>query len=128
RGIAARFAVADALALAQLGETFDTAIDSGTFHLFAGPARSAYVQSLSTVLKLGGRLYLLAARDGGSGGWGPPGLSRAELVAAFAGGWRLEALESSRYDVTAAAPVDHVDAWLATLARTPAREGDVAAD
>jgi SAM-dependent methyltransferase len=117
RGIAARFAVGDALALPRLGETFDTAIDSGTFHLFAGAARSAYVHSLHTVLEPGGRLYMLAARDGGPGGWGPPGLSRAELVEAFADGWRLEALEHSRYDVTAAAPVDHVAAWLASLVR-----------
>ena len=34
RGLTARFEVADALHLARLGESFDTVIDSGLFHVF----------------------------------------------------------------------------------------------
>jgi len=39
RGIAARFEVADALRLADLGLSFDTVIDSGLFHVFDDDSR-----------------------------------------------------------------------------------------
>src|ERR1700760_3617868 len=39
RGITARFEVADALRLADLGLTFDTVLDSGLFHVFDDESR-----------------------------------------------------------------------------------------
>ena len=54
RGSKARFEVADALRLGELGLTFDTIIDSGVFHVFNDANRARYVASLAEVLQPGG--------------------------------------------------------------------------
>lgn len=118
RGVPARFDVADALRFDRIGEPFDTVIDSGTFHLFDAVQRGAYLASVGAVIRPGGTYYLLCARDNGPGGWGPPGLSREELTRTFAAGWAIVGVEPATFEVTDAAPVDHVDAWLATIARS----------
>ena len=59
RGLTATFLVMDALALKDLPEVFDTVIDSGLFHVFSDEDRRRYVDGLASVLKPGGRLYLL---------------------------------------------------------------------
>src|SRR5579871_4531283 len=59
RGVAASFRVMDALALQQLHERFDSVIDSGLFHVFSDDDRRRYVAALASVLKPGGRLFLL---------------------------------------------------------------------
>ena len=51
RGLNARFEVADALRLGDLGLTFDTVIDSGVFHVFDDEDRARYVASLASVLR-----------------------------------------------------------------------------
>jgi SAM-dependent methyltransferase len=124
RGVPARFAVADVLHLDRLrepdrtGELFDTVVDSGTFHLFDAGQRAAYLAGLGAAIRPGGTYYLLCARAERPGPrWGPPGLSIEELGRTFRDGWTITGVEPGRYEVTAAAPVDHVDAWLATVVR-----------
>jgi SAM-dependent methyltransferase len=99
RGLTATFLVMDALALRQLPEVFDTAIDSGLFHVFGDDDRRRYVAGLATVLKPGGRLFLLCFSDAEPGTQGPRRVSREELHAAFAGGWGIESVEPSRFEV-----------------------------
>jgi SAM-dependent methyltransferase len=95
KGIDARFAVADALALdAEPG--YDTVIDSALFHVFGDEAdRARYVASLHRAIRPGGVLHLLALSDAGRG-FGPS-VSEAVVRAAFADGWRLEALDAVTY-------------------------------
>ncbi len=57
RALMARFVVADALDLGQLGLAFDTVIDCGLFHVFDDDARARYVSSLASALR-GGRHLL----------------------------------------------------------------------
>ena len=59
RGLAATFLVMDALALKELPEVFDSLIDSGLFHVFSDEDRRRYVEGLASVLKPGGKLFLL---------------------------------------------------------------------
>src|SRR5437588_7784994 len=59
RGLTATFFVMDALDLKDLPEVFDSVIDSGLFHVFSDADRRGYFEGLATVLKPGGRLYLL---------------------------------------------------------------------
>jgi SAM-dependent methyltransferase len=99
RGLTATFLVMDALALKQLPEVFDTVIDSGLFHVFGDDDRRHYVEGLATVLKPGGRLFLLCFSDAEPGTQGPRRVSREELHAAFAGGWGIESVEPSRFEV-----------------------------
>ncbi|MEO6886057.1 MAG: class I SAM-dependent methyltransferase [Jatrophihabitantaceae bacterium] len=117
RGVPARFDVADVLHLDWTGELFDTVIDSGTFHLFDAVQRAAYIASVGAAIRPGGTYYLLCARDDRPASWGPPGLGSDELARSFPDGWVITGVEPATFEVTDDAPVDHVDAWLATIAR-----------
>lgn len=99
RGLTATFLVMDALALKELPEVFDSAIDSGLFHVFSDEDRRRYVEGLASVLKPDGRLFLLCFSDAEPGDQGPRRVSRKEIEEAFAEGWVIESVEPSRYEV-----------------------------
>jgi SAM-dependent methyltransferase len=99
RGLSATFLVLDALALEDLPELFDTVIDSGLFHVFSDPDRRHYVAGLATILKPGGRLFLLCFSDHEPGTHGPRRVSAQEIRDAFAEGWTVQSIEPSRYEV-----------------------------
>ena len=99
RGLSATFFVMDALALKDLPEVFDSVIDSGLFHVFSDDDRCRYVEGLMTILKPGGRLFLLCFSGEEPGTQGPRRVSKKELQAAFAEGWSIESIEPSRYEV-----------------------------
>jgi cyclopropane fatty-acyl-phospholipid synthase-like methyltransferase len=99
RGLTATFLVMDALALKELPEVFDNAIDSGLFHVFGDDDRRRYVEGLSSVLKPGGRLFLLCFSDAEPGDQGPRRVTKREIEDAFAEGWVVESAEPSRYEV-----------------------------
>jgi len=99
RGLTATFLVMDALALKDLPEVFDSVIDSGLFHVFSDEDRKRYVEGLVSVLKPGGRLFLLCFSDQEPGTQGPQRVSKKELHDAFAQGWVIESIEPVRYEV-----------------------------
>jgi cyclopropane fatty-acyl-phospholipid synthase-like methyltransferase len=99
RGVPATFLVKDALTLKDWPERFDNVIDSGLFHVFSDEDRRPYVEGLATLLKPGGRLFLLCFSDEEPGTQGPRRVSREELHAAFAGGWAIESVEPTRAEV-----------------------------
>ena len=99
RGLTSTFLVMDALALKDLPEQFDNAVDSGLFHVFSDADRLVYVEGLATVLKPGGRLFLLCFSDAEPGTQGPRRVSEKELRGAFAQGWQIETLEPTRLEV-----------------------------
>ncbi len=99
RGLTATFLVMDALALKDLPEVFDSVIDSGLFHVFSDDDRIKYVAGLATVLKPGGRLFLLCFSDEEPGTQGPRRVSRQEIEDAFVAGWKVESVAASRFDV-----------------------------
>ena len=99
RGVTATFLVMDALALKDPPEVFDSVIDSGLFHVFGDEDRRRYVEGLASVLKPGGRLFLLCFSDEEPGDQGPRRVSRKEIEEAFADGWVVESIEPSGYEV-----------------------------
>ncbi len=99
RNLTATFMVMDALALKELPEVFDSAIDSGLFHVFSEDDRRRYVEGLASVLKPGGRLFLLCFSDAEPGNQGPRRVTRKELNDAFAEGWVIESVVPSQYEV-----------------------------
>jgi SAM-dependent methyltransferase len=115
RGLPARFAVHDALDLGSLAEDFDTVIDSAVFHVFDDPERGRYVASLRQVLTAGGRYFMLVFSDQQPPGFGPRRVSRSEIEAAFADGWRIDSLNRVTMDVTI--DPNGVRAWLAAITR-----------
>jgi SAM-dependent methyltransferase len=99
RGLTATFLLMDALALKDLPEVFDSAIDSGLFHVFNDEDRRRYVEGLALVLKRGGKLFLLCFSDEEPGTQGPRRVSRKEIENAFAVGWKIESIEPTRFEV-----------------------------
>jgi cyclopropane fatty-acyl-phospholipid synthase-like methyltransferase len=117
RGLAVRFEVADALTLGQLGLTFDTVIDCGLFHTFDDDARPRYVASLASVLRPGGRCYLMCFSDRQPGELGPRRVRQDELRAAFSDGWSVDSIVADAFEVSAVFPGRTAQAWLATIQR-----------
>ncbi len=99
RGLRATFVVRDALTLTSWKERFDNVIDSGLFHVFSDEDRTRYVEGLETVLKPGGRLFLLCFSDEVPGTQGPRRVAKQELYDAFARGWTIESVEPTRFEV-----------------------------
>jgi cyclopropane fatty-acyl-phospholipid synthase-like methyltransferase len=99
RKLSATFLVKDATTLKDWSERFDNVIDSGLFHVFSDEDRKKYVAGLATVLKLGGRLFLLCFSDQEPGDQGPRRISQKELHQAFATGWVIESIQPARLEV-----------------------------
>jgi SAM-dependent methyltransferase len=127
RGIKARFEVADALNLADLGLTFDTVIDSGLFHVFDDGDRARYVESLASALRRGGTIYLMCFSDRQPGNVGPRRVSEGELRAAFGQGWTVLSVVPDAFDLQPSAAglfgTATAQAWLATIERVPQAGG-----
>jgi SAM-dependent methyltransferase len=114
----ARFQVADALVLADLGLGFDTIIDSGLFHVFDDESRGRYVRSLASVLRPGGRLYLMCFSDRQPGTFGPRRVGQDELRAAFSEGWTIIDIQAETFAINREAfGTATAQAWLATVSR-----------
>ena len=99
RGLQVTFLVKDALTLKGWAERFDSVIDSGLFHVFSDEDRKRYVERLASVLRPGGRLFLLCFSDEEPGTQGPRRVSKKELHDAFAQGWLIESIEPTRAEV-----------------------------
>jgi len=98
RNLPATFLVMDALHLKDLPEVFDSVIDSGLFHVFSDDDRRRYVEGLASVLKPGGRLFVLCFSDAEPGEEGPRRVSRQEIETTFADGWEIESIEPTRFE------------------------------
>lgn len=92
------FLVKDAMTLKGWSERFDNVVDSGLFHVFSDEDRRTYVAGLATVLKPGGRLWLMCFSDQEPGAEGPRRISQQELQEAFARGWEIESINPVRFE------------------------------
>ena len=87
------------MALKDLPELFDKLIASGLFHVFNDADRKRYVEGLASVLKPGGRCFLLCFSDEEPGTQGPRRASKKEIHDAFAEGWSIESIDPARFEV-----------------------------
>jgi SAM-dependent methyltransferase len=116
RGLTARLLVWDALRLGDMGERFDTVLDSGLFHVFDDERRARYVEALATVLGPGGRYLMCCFSDRQPGDWGPRRISQDEIRSSFAGNWKVESIEAAEFETTLKPPT--AQAWLSRIVRT----------
>lgn len=116
RGLTARFLHHDARRLTDLGQAFDTVLDCGLFHIFSDDDRAAFVNNVRSVLRPGGRYFMLCFSDAQPGGWGPHRVTRAEITDSFARGWRIDSITPATIDITT--DPDGIRAWLVALTRT----------
>jgi SAM-dependent methyltransferase len=117
RGLSARFEVADALTVGQLGRVFDTVIDSGLFHVLDDGQRGRYVASLASVLRPGGACFLMCFSEREPGDWGPRRISEDELGTAFADGWTVTGIAADTFTINPMFGSTVAQAWLATIRR-----------
>jgi SAM-dependent methyltransferase len=115
RGLPVRFEVGDALDLSVLGDRFDTVLDCGLFHTFDDDERASYARSLHAAVEPDGRVYVLCFSDRVPGDVGPRRVRPDELLATFADGWRVDAIEEAA--IAATFRPEGVPAWLARLVR-----------
>lgn len=99
RKLTVTFLVKDAIALKGWSERFDNVIDSGLFHVFSDQDRQRYVEGLATVLKPGGRLFLMCFSDEEPGTQGPRRVRKQELLDAFNHRWDIESIQPARFEV-----------------------------
>ena len=115
RHLTVDFIVGDALELASLARTFDSAIDCGLFHTFADPDRPRFERSLHAVLRPGARYFLLCFSEDEPGDWGPRRVTQAEIGATFGTGWTVDSIVATRFTANLNGGAA---AWLASLTRT----------
>jgi SAM-dependent methyltransferase len=115
RGLTARFLRHDARRLAELGESFDTVLDCGLFHMFSDDDRAAFVIGLRSAVRPGGRYFMLCFSDQQPGDWGPRRVTRHEIEASFTDGWQVDSIEPATIDITT--DPDGIRAWLVALTR-----------
>lgn len=116
RTLPARFEVGDALDLGALGMQFESVIDTGLFHVFDDASREAYVRSLGTAVRPGGRVWVLCFSDRVPPIQdGPRRVSEAEIRASFDAGWLVERIEPTEFEVNP--PFEAFAAWLATISK-----------
>jgi cyclopropane fatty-acyl-phospholipid synthase-like methyltransferase len=118
RGLSARFLRHDVLRVAELGETYDTVLDCGLFHMphFTDADRATYVDNVRSVLVKGGRYFMLCFSDRQPGDQGPRRVSRAEITATFVDGWRVDSVEPATIEITT--DPAGIRAWLVAATRT----------
>jgi SAM-dependent methyltransferase len=119
----ARFRVLDVLRLDALGETFDTMVDSGLFHVLDDASRSHYVTAAHAALRPGGHLHLMCFSDHQPGDWGPRRVTEGELHAAFGSGWRIDSLSPERFDINPGLGTSTAEAWLTDVVRLAKGDG-----
>lgn len=99
RALPTRFAVADAMALDALGETFDTVVDSGLLHVLSDGGRVALAAGLRRALRPGGRYHVLCFNEHAAASMGPRLVTQGELRALFARGWSVESITPSAFSL-----------------------------
>ncbi len=117
RSTDARFRVLDVLRLGDLGETFDTIVDSGLFHVLDDAPRSHYVTAAHAALRPGGHLHLMCFSDQQPGDWGPRRVTQGELHATFGSGWRIVSLAPDRFNINPGLGTPTAEAWLTDVVR-----------
>lgn len=124
RGVRAWFEIADALDLGSLGRTFDVAIDFGLFHVFSDADRVPLERGLRAILRPGARYFFMCFSDEQPGDMGPRRVSRAEIHATFAVGWRIDSIVGEHFAIRDRSGFSSPPrAWLASLTRLPGEPG-----
>jgi SAM-dependent methyltransferase len=115
RELRARFITWNALELADLGESFDTVLDCGLFHVFEDADRPKFVQALRASMPVGAWYYMLCFSDLEPGDWGPRRIQQEEIRASFSDGWRVEEIQPAQLEITI--EPGSARAWLASILR-----------
>lgn len=116
RRLSPRFRPWDALELAGLGESFDTVLDVGLFHVFDDDERPRYVDGLKAIVRQGGRVFVMCFSDREPGTWGPRRVTRTEIRETFGDGWAVRWIRAAGFETKLEGA--RARAWLAKIERS----------
>jgi SAM-dependent methyltransferase len=96
---------------------FDAALDVGLFHALPDGAGPRYAASLASVVRPGGRAFVICWSARNPFGIGPRRVTRRELRATFrrSTGWRVDSIEPD--ELASRLPGRVIHAWVAQLTR-----------
>ncbi len=98
RGVKANFLKHNALELQTLKHKFDSAIDSGLFHVFEDDERKLFAMSLASVLKPGGVYFMMCFSEKEPADWGGPRrVTQREIRDSFSSGWNVNYIREARF-------------------------------
>jgi len=115
RGLKATFLVSDVLKTGELGEKFDTVLDSGLFHNLGNEDRPVFADRIRTLLSPGGRYFMLCFSDQRPRSGAARTISQNEIYITFDNGFRIESISSALIEENVS---DGIPAWLAKIIRT----------
>ena len=115
RGLPVHFLVLDALHLARLNRTFDTATDSGLFHTLSDEDRPLFAVSLAAVLSQKGKYFMLCFSDREPAGYGPRRISKKEIEDTFRDGWSINYIRPAVFESRSRA--EGPRAWLSSISK-----------
>ena len=96
-GVAPTFHVLSALELNKLNRSFDVVIDSGLFHVFSDADRPRYVESILSVIRSGGRYFLLCFSERETAKEGPRRVTQKEIHDLFGPCLTIDSIQEARY-------------------------------
>jgi cyclopropane fatty-acyl-phospholipid synthase-like methyltransferase len=115
RGLPVHFCVLDARDLSRLNRTFDTATDSGFFHILSDEDRLVFVDNLATVLLPGSNYFMLCFSDLEPAGYGPRRISEREIRESFRAGWTINYIRPAIFE--SCTRVQGPRAWLSSITK-----------
>ena len=115
RNLLVTFLALNALELHTLGRTFDTVIDSGLFHVLNDEERHLFVDSLASVIHLGGTYFMLCVSELQPGSYGPRRITQAEIRGSFRDGWHINYIRPATMEGRMSSV--GARAWLSSISR-----------
>jgi ubiquinone/menaquinone biosynthesis C-methylase UbiE len=99
RGVEVTFLNHNALELQTLNYQFDSAIDSGLFHVFDDDERSLFQHSLAFALRTGGTYHMMCFSEKEPADWGGPRrVTQREIRNTFRSGWVINYIREARFE------------------------------
>ncbi len=116
RGVRVKFLAHDALRLSDLNQRFNSAIDSGLFHVFDDGERSLFERSLALTILPGGTYFMMCFSDKEPSGWGGPRrVTQREIRDSFRSGWKVNYIKEARFETNLHGTGGM--AWLSSITR-----------
>ena len=135
RGLRVHFLVLDVLHLSELirgfdtgretagqvpdqertAELFSTATDSGLFHTLSDEDRPVFVKSLSSVLKPGGKYFMVCFSELEPPGYGPRRVTQQEIRDTFRDGWTINYIRPATFESNTRK--EGPKAWLSSITK-----------
>ncbi len=116
RRIKVNFLAHDALSLPDLKRRFDSAIDSGLFHVFDDDERPLFERSLAATLPPGGTYFMMCFSEKEPVGWGGPRrVTQREIRNTFRSGWKVNYIREARFETNLHGTGGR--AWLSSISR-----------